>query len=64
MHLAYDGEETIDGVVYDKLKLTFGKVGLTPGDTYWAYINRQTKLMDRWAYFLEDHAADKKSTCN
>jgi hypothetical protein len=62
VHLAYDGEETIDGVVYDKLKLTFGKVGLTPGDTYWAYINRQTGLMDRWAYFLEDYTADKKPT--
>ena len=60
--LKYDGEETIDGVVYDKLKLTFGKVGLTPGDTYWAYINRTTRLMDRWAYFLEGWTADKKPT--
>ena len=62
VHLKYDGEETLDGVVYDKLKLTFGKVGLTPGDTYWAYINRGTHLMDRWAYFLEGWTADKKPT--
>ena len=25
-------------------------MGLTPGDEYWAYINRDTHLMDRWAY--------------
>lgn len=48
------GEETIDGQVYDKVKLSFESVGLTPGDHYWAYLNRATGLMDRWAYHLED----------
>lgn len=62
VHLHLDGSETIEGVTYDKLKLTFGKVGLTPGDTYWAYINRETGLMDRWDYFLEGWAADKMPT--
>jgi hypothetical protein len=51
--LSYVGEETIDGKTYDKLLLTFGNVGLTPGDRYWAYINQDTHLMDRWAYVLE-----------
>ncbi len=54
VHLANDGEETIDGTTYDKLLVSFDKVGLTPGDRYWAYINRKTGLMDRWAFLLED----------
>ena len=54
VNLSYAGEETIDGKTYDKLALSFGKVGLTPGDRYWVYINRDTGLMDRWAYILQD----------
>jgi hypothetical protein len=62
VHLKYDGEEVIEGKVYDKLKLSFEKVGLTPGDIYWAYINRETKLMDRWAYFLESSKPEQPPT--
>jgi hypothetical protein len=51
--LGYDGEETIDGTTYDKVTLSFDNVGLTPKDRYWAYINRDTHLMDRWAYILK-----------
>ncbi len=53
VNLSYDGEEEIDGQVYDKLLLSFEGVGLTPGDRYWAYLNRETGLMDRWAYILQ-----------
>jgi hypothetical protein len=53
VNLSYVGEETIDGKKYDKLLLSFENVGLTPGDRYWAYINQDTHLMDRWAYVLE-----------
>ncbi|HEX9669934.1 MAG TPA: hypothetical protein VGC93_10670 [Thermoanaerobaculia bacterium] len=60
--LAYDGEETLDGQTYDKLLLTFQAVGLTPGDMYWAYVNRATGLMDRWAYLLEDQPRDASPT--
>lgn len=60
--LTWDGEESIDGVAYDKLHLKFAGVGLTPGDQYWAYINRQTKLMDRWAYILQDYEAGRPAT--
>jgi len=28
-------------------------VGLTPKDKYWAYVNRKTRLVDRWDYILE-----------
>lgn len=54
VRLTLDGEETIDGETYDKLALSFDHVGLTPGDRYWAYVNRKTGLMDRWAFHLED----------
>ena len=51
--LAYAGEEEVDGTVYDKLHLSFNEVGNTPGDEYWAYINRETRLMDKWVYLLQ-----------
>ncbi len=51
--LDYEGEEVVDGVVYDKLHLSFNDVGNTPGDEYWAYINRETRLMDKWVYLLQ-----------
>lgn len=54
VQLSHAGEETIDGRTYDKLHLRFQNVGLTPGDQYWAYVNRDTHLMDRWAYHLQD----------
>ena len=56
------GEETLEGKVYDKVLLTFDGVGLTPGDRYWAYINRETGLMDRWAYHLENWEAEREPT--
>jgi hypothetical protein len=62
VNLSYAGEETIDGKTYDKLALSFGKVGLTPGDRYTAYINRDTHLMDRWAYILQDMPKDGPPT--
>jgi hypothetical protein len=62
VNLVAAGEETIDGKTYDKLALTFGKVGLTPGDRYWAWIDRGTGLMDRWAYVLQDQPADAAPT--
>lgn len=51
--LTYEGEETVGGVVYDKLHLSFDKVGFTPGDQFTAYVNRDTHLMDRWRFKLE-----------
>lgn len=51
--LSYDGEEEVDGVLYDKVHLTFDSVGRSPGDQYWAYVNHKTHLMDRWKFKLE-----------
>jgi len=53
VRVEHAGEESIDGRNYDILHVTFASVGLTPGDHYWAWVDRQTHRMDRWAYFLE-----------
>lgn len=37
----------------DVVRLTFGDVGLTPGDTYWVYVDRTTGRVRRWAYVLQ-----------
>lgn len=51
VNLAYEGEESFDGGVYDIVHLTFdGSAGA--GDEYWAYVNRDSHLMDRWKFKL------------
>ena len=62
VNLTHEGTEQIEGNTYDKLHLTFGNVGLTPGDEYWAYINRDTHLMDRWAYLLQAQPDQPRAT--
>jgi hypothetical protein len=55
VHLAYEGEQTLDGTVYDVVQLSFeDEVGLTSSDHYWAYVSRESGLMERWAYVLQD----------
>ncbi|MCZ6750307.1 MAG: hypothetical protein O7E51_00590 [Acidobacteria bacterium] len=51
--LKYEGEEEIDGTTYDVVRLTYDNVGLTPDDIFWGYVNKQTHLMDQWAYVLK-----------
>jgi hypothetical protein len=51
--LALDGVEKKGGEAWDKVRLTFDNVGLTPRDKYWAYVNRKTGLVDRWDYVLK-----------
>lgn len=48
---------------HDVIKLTFGEVGLTPGDEYWLYVNKETGRLDRWAFHLQgmpDDAAPRR----
>ena len=35
------------------LKVTFGEVGLTPGDTYWVYADPKTYVVSRWDMLLQ-----------
>jgi hypothetical protein len=54
VHLTMDGEAVVGGAPVDRVKVTFDNVGLTPGDTYWAYIDRASHLMIRWGMILQD----------
>jgi hypothetical protein len=62
VNLSYVGRQQLDGKDYDEISLTFGPVGLTPGDHYWAWFNHDTHLMDRWAYLLQDQPRDAAPT--
>jgi hypothetical protein len=55
--LTYAGEEKgANGATYDKVKLTFDNVGLTPKDNYWVWVNRDTGMVDRWDFVLKGEA--------
>lgn len=41
------------------LHLNFGDVGLTPGDEYWHYIDRETYRVQEWAYHLQSYPEDR-----
>ena len=38
---------------YDVIRLSFDNVGLTPGDQYWLYVDKETGRLARWTYVLE-----------
>jgi hypothetical protein len=50
----YAGEKS-DGAgnTYDVVRFSFDKVGLTPGDVYWMWVNRKTGLVEQWHMKLE-----------
>lgn len=54
VHLKYLGNKTRGGAAYDVVQLTFGKVGLTPGDRYEAYVSPRSHLMEHWEYTLQN----------
>jgi len=62
VHLKYGGAEERAGAIYDIIELSFDKVGLTPGDRYWAQVNRATHLVDRWSYILQDDPPGSRPT--
>ena len=51
--LKYAGSKRLGDYVYDKLALSFDKVGDTPGDHYWVYVNRANHRIDRWDMVLQ-----------
>ena len=57
VNLASEDPVTEDGRTFDVVRLTFDKVGLTPDDTYWAYVARDTGLMERWDFVLTGQTA-------
>ena len=42
----------------DVLHLSFGEVGLTPGDQYWVYADKETGRVRQWAFRLQHHPPD------
>ena len=54
VHRTYLGERNDScGHVWDVLKLTFDKGGLLPGDTYWAWVNHDTGMVEEWDIQLQ-----------
>ncbi|MFQ5572195.1 MAG: hypothetical protein ACE5G0_21170, partial [Rhodothermales bacterium] len=37
----------------DVLHLSFGDVGLTPGDQYWLYVDKESGRLAQWSYVLQ-----------
>lgn len=55
VELTYQGEKTVDGTAYDVVHLAFTNgTGLTSNDQYWGYVSKETGLMERWDYLLQD----------
>ncbi len=53
VHLGYAGDTTLAGDTFDRLALTFERVGLTPGDQYWVYVDRADHRVKHWEMVLE-----------
>jgi hypothetical protein len=43
---------------HEVVMLSFEEVGLTPGDRYWVYVDRESGRVDRWAYILQSMPPD------
>ena len=62
VNLVSEGEDTKDGKTYDVVRLTFDDgIGLTPHDTYWAYVSPDSGLMERWEFVLTGQEAKDRS---
>ena len=60
VNLASESETEVDGKAYSVVRLTFDGVGLTPKDTYWAFVSKDTGLMDRWQFVLTGQDPSKR----
>ncbi len=45
--------EVVDGKDCNVLHLTFGNVGITPGDQYWLYADSETGEIVQWKFLLQ-----------
>lgn len=53
VNVTLNDSEVIDGTNCDVLHLTFGHVGITPGDQYWLYVDSDNGQIKRWKYLLQ-----------
>ncbi len=59
IRLRYEGELAAGPITYDKVQVSFDDgTGLTSKDKYWIFVNRATKLIERWSYVLQGSGAD------
>ena len=58
VHRSYVPDSSSDLV--DVIQLTFGEVGLTPGDTYWVSVEKATGRVIRWTYRLQGWEAGRR----
>ncbi len=59
VNLKYVGTSARGPQTFDVVELTFGHVGLTPGDMYHAFVSQKSHLMTHWEYTLQ--SGDKDS---
>lgn len=52
VNLRYQGAKPCGKDTCDEVELTFDHVGLTPGDTYHAFVSQKSHLMTHWDYIL------------
>jgi hypothetical protein len=57
--LNYIGEDTVMDVQSDVLQLTFENVGVTPDNKYLVYIDKNTNLVNQWAFYK--NVSDEKA---
>jgi hypothetical protein len=59
VHRSAEGERTDScGRTWDVLKMTVDNTGLTPGETYWAWINRDSGMVEEWDMRLQGSQPD------
>ena len=50
--------EDVEGKTCNVIHLNFDKVGLTPGDQYWLYVNDKTGEIIRWKFLLQQQTQE------
>ena len=53
VRLYYVGEEITDTTNFDILELRFNGVGNTPQNKYQVYVDKDTELIEKWAFYRE-----------
>jgi len=62
VHRAAEGPRNDScGHTWDLVKLSFDQgVGLTPGDVYWAWVNRDSGIVDEWDMMLQSMKPEER----
>lgn len=59
--LAWAGDTTIAQQHFDRLALSFDNVGMTPGDRYWVWVERNSRRVTRWDMVLQGAPPEPRS---